>query len=513
MMRLAAAVAARRGLRRYGLAFVLGVLAAGGLEPLSLFPLLIVAFAGLVWLLDGAEGGRVAFATGWLFGFGFFVAGLHWVVFPLLVDAGRFAWMIPFALILLPGGLALFIGVATWAATRLAASGGFRILALAVAWAAAEWIRGHAFTGFPWNLVGYTWIDVAAVLPAVGLMGVYGLSLLTVFAAASPAALVGGATRRGTAVPLAAALVVFGALGVYGGLQKAPAPGDDPALRLRIVQANIAQKLKWDAGERETNLLRHVQLSRTPGHETRDLIIWPETASTFAVRDGATVTQVIARAVSGDTRVLTGAPRVTGAGATFRGFNSLVAVDGRANVQASYDKHHLVPFGEYLPFRRVLARLGVDKMVQGSPVDFSPGPGVRTLHLAGLPGFSPLICYEAIFPGAVSDGRDRPAWLLSITNDAWFGPGAGPAQHFAMARMRAAEEGLPLVRAANTGISAVVDSLGRVQDRIDIGRRGIIDADLPPARTPTLYAQFGDLIFFTLLALSGLVLVGRRWRT
>jgi len=204
---------------------------------------------------------------------------------------------------------------------------------------------------------------------------------------------------------------------------------------------------------------------------------------------------------------------VTGAGATFRGFNSLVAVDGRANVQASYDKHHLVPFGEYLPFRRVLARLGVDKMVQGSPVDFSPGPGVRTLHLAGLPGFSPLICYEAIFPGAVSDGRDRPAWLLSITNDAWFGPGAGPAQHFAMARMRAAEEGLPLVRAANTGISAVVDSLGRVQDRIDIGRRGIIDADLPPARKPTLYAQFGDLIFFTLLALSGLVLVGRRWRT
>lgn len=512
MARLAAAVAARRGVRRYGLAFALGVLAAGGLEPLSLFPLLIIAFTGLVWLLDGAESGRSAFAVGWLFGFGFFVAGLHWVVFPLLVDAGRFAWMIPFALILLPGGLALFVGAATWTTTRLAASGGQRILALALAWAAAEWIRGHAFTGFPWNLVGYTWIDVAAVLPATGLMGVYGLSFLTIFAAASPAALVGRAAQRGTAVPLVVALVVFGALGVYGGLQQAPSPGDEPALRLRIVQANIAQKLKWDAGERESNLLRHVQLSRTPGHETRDLIIWPETASIFAVRDGATVTQVIARAVSGDTRVLTGAPRVTGTGETFRGFNSLVAVDGQANVQASYDKHHLVPFGEYLPFRGVLARIGVDKIVQGSPVDFSPGPGVRTLHLAGLPGFSPLICYEAIFPGAVSDDRDRPAWLLSITNDAWFGPGAGPAQHFAMARLRAAEEGLPLVRAANTGISAVVDSLGRVQDRLDIGRRGIIDADLPLARAPTLYARFGDLIFFTLLALSGLILVGWRWR-
>jgi len=511
--RLAAAVAARQGIRRYGLAFVLGVLAAGGLEPLSLYPLLVIAFTGLVWLLDGAEGGRSAFAVGWLFGFGFFVAGLHWVVFPLLVDASRFAWMIPFALVLLPGGLALFSGAAAWAATRLAGSGGFRILAIAVAWAGAEWLRGHVFTGFPWNLVGYTWIDVAAVLPAVGLMGVYGLSFLTVFAAAAPAALFGGPTARGTAIPLVAALVVFGALGIYGGVQKAPAPSGETALRLRIVQANIAQKLKWDAGERETNLLRHVQLSRTPGHESRDLIIWPETASTFPVRDGATVTQVIARAVSGETRVLTGAPRVTGSGATFRGFNSLVAVDGQANVQASYDKHHLVPFGEYLPFRGALARLGIDKIVQGSPVDFSPGAGVRTIHLAGLPGFSPLICYEAIFPGAVSDDRDRPAWLLSITNDAWFGPGAGPAQHFAMARMRAAEEGLPLVRAANTGISAVVDSLGRVQDRLDIGRRGVIDADLPTARPPTLYARFGDLIFFTLLAFSAIALGGRRWQS
>ena len=510
--RLAAAVAARRGLRRYGLAFVLGVLAAGGLEPLSLFPLLVVAFTGLVWLLDGTTEGRARFIIGWLFGFGFFVAGLHWIVFPLLIDASRFAWMIPFALILLPGGLGLMIGAATWVAPRMAADGGFRILALAIAWAGAEWIRGHVLTGFPWNLVGYTWIDVAPVLSAAGLMGVYGLSLLTVFAAAAPAALARGRMATATAVPIVGALVIFGALGVYGALQSAPMPTGEPSVRLRIVQANISQKLKWDAGERETNLLRHVQLSRTPGHETRDLIIWPETASTFAVRDYVTVTQVIAGAVSGETRVLTGAPRITGAGETFRGFNSLVAVDAQANVQASYDKHHLVPFGEYLPLRSVLARLGIEKIVQGSPVDFSPGDGARTLHLTGLPGFSPLICYEAIFPGAVALEHDRPAWLLSITNDAWFGSGAGPAQHFAMARMRAVEEGLPLVRAANTGISAVVDSRGQVRDQLDVGQRGVIDADLPQARAPTLYARFGDLIFFTLMALGGLALLARRWR-
>jgi len=222
--RLAAAVAARRGLRRYGLAFILGVLAAGGLEPLSLFPLLLIAFTGLVWLLDGATEGRARFIIGWLFGFGFFVAGLHWIAFPLLVDASRFAWMIPFALVLLPGGFGLLIGAATWTATRIVPEGGSRVLALAVAWAAAEWIRGHVFTGFPWNLVGYTWIDVAPVLPAAGLMGVYGLSLLTVFAAAAPAALARGRSAQRTAAPAVGALVIFGALGVYGALQHVLTP-------------------------------------------------------------------------------------------------------------------------------------------------------------------------------------------------------------------------------------------------------------------------------------------------
>lgn len=514
MTRFAAAIAARTGLRRYGLAVLLGVLASGSLAPLNLLPLLILAFTGLVWLLDGANSARVAFATGWAFGFGFFVAGLHWIVFPLLVDAASFAWMIPFAVILLPGGLALFVGAATWAAVALAWSGAGRILALAIAWTLAEWVRGHLFTGFPWNLIGYVWVDSTAIVQTAGLIGVYGLSFATVFAAAAPAALVRRQDTGAVAavLPVAAAAVTFVVAALYGAVLAAPKPIASDGLRLRIVQANIAQKLKWAPGERETNLLHHVQLSRSPGVETRDLIVWPETASTFTVGPGAAVTEVIARAAPESAYVLTGAPRVEGTGDTFRAFNGLVAVDARAQVRATYDKHHLVPFGEYLPLRALLGRLGVDRLVQGSSVDFSAGPGSRTVRLDGVPGFSPLICYEAIFPGGVVDRRDRPAWLLNVTNDAWFGPAAGPAQHFAMARMRAVEQGLPLVRAANTGISAVVDSFGLVQQRLDVGVRGVIDADLPGARPPTLYARFGDLIVFTLLALAGLSLAARRWR-
>jgi len=512
--RLAAAIAARRGIRRYGLAALLGVLAAGALAPLNIVVLVIVAFTGLVWLLDGADTRRSAFLIGWAFGFGFFVAGLHWIVYPMLVDAGRFAWMIPFALFFLPGGLALFAGAATLGAVMLGWQGAFRVLSLAVAWTLAEWLRGHVLTGFPWNLVGYTWVEIAPMLQASAYLGVYGLSFVTVFAAASPAAFAPGrAVERGAPWPVVIAVAAIAMLAVAGAMRSAVDVLPAEPVRLRIVQANIPQALKWNREERERNILRHIQLSRGPGHETRDLVIWPETASTFPIGSGDRIAAVVARAVSGSAQLVTGAPRVSGSRDTFRAYNSMVALDADGTVVAGYDKHHLVPFGEYLPLRSLLARFGIDKMVQGSPVDFSPGSGARTVYLSGVPGFSPLICYEAIFPGAVRDAFDRPAWLLSLTNDAWFGPNAGPAQHFAMARMRAAEEGLPLVRAANTGISAVVDAHGRVQDRLDTGMRGVIDADLPPRLPTTLYGRFGDVIVFTLLAMGVLVVGVRRRRS
>jgi apolipoprotein N-acyltransferase len=512
MERLARAIAARRGLRRYGLAVLLGVLAAGGLAPLNVVVLLVVAFTGLVWLLDGATDRRTAFAIGWAFGFGFFVAGLHWIVYPLLVDAGRFAWMIPFALTLLPGGLALFVGLATWAAHSLGWRGALRILALAVAWTAAEWLRGHVLTGFPWHLIGYAWMDVGPVLRAGAYLGVYGLSFVTVFAAAALAGFAPGpGAARGSPWPAGAAVVAICAAALLGGFAGTDPVRTTESIRLRIVQPNIPQALKWDRGERERNLFRHIELSRAPGHETRDVVIWPETASTFPIDSGSAVAEVAARALTGPAHLIAGAPRVTGTGDDFRAYNGLVVLDADTQVVASYDKHHLVPFGEYLPLRKLLGRLGVEKLVQGSPVDFSPGTGPRTLRVPGLPGFSPLICYEAIFPGAVAAADQRPAWLLSLTNDAWFGPNAGPAQHFAMARMRAVEEGLPIVRAANTGISAVVDAGGRVQDRLDTGVKGVIDADLPPPHGRTFYSRFGDLVVFTLLAF-GIVLIGLRRR-
>lgn len=513
MGRLAAAVAARRGPRRYGLAVLLGVLAAGGLAPLNLIVLLVVAFTGLIWLLDGVETRRGAFAVGWAFGFGFFVAGLHWIVFPLLVDAGRFGWMIPFAITLLPGALAVFVGLATLAAWMTGWRGAMRVLVLAVAWTLAEWVRGHVLTGFPWNLIGYAWMDVAPVLRTAAYVGVYGLSFATVFAAASPAAFAPGPERAsGTARPVIFAVVAMTVLAGLGLQRLDHVELDREAVRLRVVQPNISQELKWSRDERERNLLEHIQLSRNPGHDTRDVVIWPETASTFPIETGTQVAQVVARALSDSAHLITGAPRIESSGGVFQAFNSLTVLDTRAEVVATYDKHHLVPFGEYLPLRGVLARLGVEKLVQGSAVDFSPGAGPQTVSFGRVPGFSPLICYEAIFPGAVADPFDRPSWLLSLTNDAWFGPNAGPAQHFAMARMRAVEEGLPLVRAANTGISAVVDAHGRVLQKLVSGEKGVIDAVLPPPLPPTLYGRFGDIIMFTLLGVASLLIVAvRRW--
>ena len=316
---------------------------------------------------------------------------------------------------------------------------------------------------------------------------------MTVLAAAAPAALAVPRAderpgRRPWLLP-AAAFGLLAALWVGGQARLALAPDRAATdVQLRLVQANVDQSLKWQEDAREAALVRHVQLSRRPGFETADLVIWPEAAATFYIDESAPVRAFVAQAAPPGGLLLTGAPRRTrSAGRTIAFWNSLHALTPAGAIAATYDKHHLVPFGEYVPLRAVLP---LPLLAYGAH-DHSPGPGPRTLRLPGVPPFSPLICYEAIFPGAaVARGiapDERPAWLLNITNDAWFGHTAGPYQHFQAARMRAVEEGLPLVRAANTGISAVVDAYGRVVGRLGLGETGVLDAALPPAlagRTP-----------------------------
>lgn len=512
--------------RRVALAILLGALSALALPPWHYVPLIIPAFTGLLWLLDAAAQSprplRAAAVTAWLFGAGHFLVGVHWIAEPFLVDAARHGWLIPFALAGLAGGLALFpaaTGLITIAlARRFALVGIARALAFAAVWVVFEWLRSWLFTGFPWNLTGYVWAATPEVMQAAAYAGIFGLSLMTVAAGAAPAALAGSGARAWIAVALLT-IVVPAAVWSGGAMRLAGAPAygpDDtvamvPGVRLRIVQANIPQRRKWQADLRAGHLQRHIALSRQSPARPSSLppthVIWPETAVPFFLANDDEARAVAARAAPRGGALITGAVRRGNVPGDGQFWNAAHAITGDGRIVATYDKAHLVPFGEYVPLRGILP---LDKLVPGQG-DFSAGRGRQTLAVPGLPPVSPLICYEAIFPGAVARQDARPGWLLNLTNDAWFGAFAGPQQHFAIAATRAVEEGLPLVRAANTGISAVIDPYGRPVAMLGLGVEGVIDSGLPRA-LPTLtpYAHWGNALPAGLVGIVVLLVVALR---
>lgn len=488
------AIADLRGWRRILAAVLAGAAAAAALPPVSAAPLLFIAFPALLVIIGGATRPASAFLSGWWFGFGFFVAGLYWLAWPLTLDLVRFGWMIPFAVFGISGVLAAFPAVAAALAYR--AKGAARILFFAAAWTATEWLRGYVFTGFPWNLIATAWTEFEPMVQPAALAGAYGLGLLTVAVAAAPVLLVEPGLRLGERV---AGVAVAGALlagfALWGADRIAAADARPvEGVRLRLVQGNIKQELKWDQSRRAATFAHYIALTRGAGFERITHVVWPETAIDYRF-----VTDYEPVRIEGERRqqLVAAIPK---AGALILGairdadrdwFNSVHVVSPAGAVLATYDKHHLVPFGEYVPLRGVLRRFGIEQIAHGVG-DYNAGPGPRTLPVPGAPPVSPLVCYEAIFPGNVA-GSTRPGWLLNVTNDAWFGYTSGPYQHFAAARLRAVEEGLPLVRAANTGITAVVDSYGRVIGRLRLQTTGVLDADLPRTTPePTLYARVGD---------------------
>lgn len=504
IQRAALITAGLAGWPRYVAAILLGALAAMALPPFDLAPVLVVSFVGLVWLEDGSVDARAAFALGWSFGFGFFVAGLYWIGAALLVDVQQFWWLLPFAVIGVPAGFGLFTGAALLtshiACDRLSLVGTARILVLVAVWMIAEWLRGHILTGFPWNLIGYAWSGgfpgSLAPLQSVSLFGIYGLSLLTVLAAALPARL-GDLTGGRRAAPLVAVLVVV-ALAGFGTLRLAQ---DDhglvPGVTLRLVQPSIPESLNNDPSAERANFRRLLALTTTPAATAPTIIVWPEgIAPPFLARDEA-ARRAIAATLAPGAIALVGTVRTDPMPAQPQHFwNSLAAIDDHGAIAASYDKFHLVPFGEYVPLREVLP---INKITPGT-TDFSSGPGPQTITIAGVPPFSPLICYEAVFPAEVVDEAERPDWLLNITNDAWYGFTSGPFQHLAIARVRAVEEGLPLVRDGNNGISAIIDAYGHVQQRLALDAVGVLDGRLPNKVPPTLYCRMGDGIFAAMIA-------------
>ena len=491
------------GWRRHAVAAGLGAAATLALPPVYLIPVLYAAFAGLVWMLPRGLRRRAAFFTGWWFGIGYFVCSLYWIGFAPITYSLDLIWVLPFAVVGLPIIMAAFHGGATLLATLWGGGNLRRALLLALAWGATEWLRGHVLSGFPWNLAGYSWLGSDSLAQAASVFGMYGVTLLAVTAAALTAGIAGGPLRRRwMSLGLAVAIPVVAWAGGNVRLAGAPALDDQmlPGVGLRLVQANIPQREKWDRRliRRNFDLQMSLSIADRPHWVTH--IVWPETAATIDLTGNAEVRKAVASIVPAGGLLLTGTPRRERG--PDRIWNAMVAVDGSGNITAVFDKFHLVPFGEYMPFRAILP---FNKATPGT-LDFSAGPGPQTIDLAGLPPVSPLICYEAIFPGETVDAGRRPGWLLNLTNDAWYGNTAGPHQHLAITRARAIEEGIPLVRSANTGISAVFDSYGREIGRIGLSEQGIMDTGLPRAAAIIpVYARIGDyahLFLMTIVFLS-----------
>lgn len=492
-----------------GMALILGAVGALAFAPLFIFPAIILALSGIWFFLDRGIDHNDSFSKvfwlGWWFGLGHFTAGLYWIAHALTVDLASFWWLIPFALFGIPAILGVFTGV-SFMLLKLWPYGGIsRAFAFAGIWVGFEWFRGHLFTGFPWNLLGYTCAFSPEMVQIASIAGVYGLSLLVLLIGISLNYLVG---KEFFVRCIILTLYLTTALGWLWGTVRLEHPDllESPPLAIRLVQPSIPQSLKWDPDQKEVNFKELLALTIRPSHLPLKVIVWPETAVPFFLEQEDFRRQLISEVIPKGGLLFTGALRRTPPGVVpVEIWNSLLVLNDQGTIVAQYDKSHLVPFGEYIPFRNISDRIfgkGSIKKITAGIMDFTPGPGPESISLPeGLPSFSGLVCYEVIFPGAViNPTQDRPGWMINVTNDGWYGHTSGPYQHLEMTRFRAVEEGMPLVRAANSGISAVFDAYGRSLGNLGLGQKGVLDVYLPPpTRVVPFYARWGDWITLMLI--------------
>ena len=512
------------GWRRWLLAFVAGAVSALAMAPFNAWPVLFLTFSALVWLIDGVGNRRwrgviTAAATGWWFGFGYFLAGLYWIGYAFLVDAPTFGWLLPIAVLGLPAVLAIYTGFGVALARLLWTRGALRVLALAVAFMAAEWLRGHLLTGFPWNAFGYALVEPLALAQTTSVIGIWGLTFITVAVCASPATLADDrAETRWTWLPLALAIAILAVMGGYGTARLIRNPTElVDGVRLRIMQPNLAQDTKFNYAAKQRILDRYIALSnrasgpQSLGANDATHLIWPESAFPFFLAREPDALAQIAQLLHGRTVLITGAVRLAEPvnPADPKAYNSIYVIGRDGSVVSVYDKVHLVPFGEYLPFQRLLEAIGLRQLTKQTG-GFLAGDRHRSIAVPGAPLALPLICYEIIFPGEVMPKGRRPAWMINVTNDGWFGISTGPYQHLQQARIQAIEEGLPLARAANTGISAIVDPLGRIIHSLPLGSEGVIDSPLPRPLGQTIYGRVGDVPAAMLVAIALIAIIRRQ---
>jgi apolipoprotein N-acyltransferase len=523
LTRISHAVVLATGWRRAGIAFVAGAASALALAPFNAWPILFLTLPMLVWLIDGSAAGRWggawnAAVAGWCFGLGYFLAGVYWIGYAFLVDAKTFGWLLPVAVGGLPAYLALYTALGLAVARLIWVRGPVRLLALPVALTAAEWLRGHLLSGFPWNTFGYALTEPLALAQSVSLVGVWGLTFLSVAIFATPAVLADDSSD--TPHPFRApvlALVLLAAMMGFGLARLAThKTGYVEGVKLRIMQPNVPQDAKFNYAAKGEIMAHYLRLSnRATGPQSkgaRDFtyLIWPESAFPFFLTREPDALAQIAALLKPHTELITGAVRAAQSSSPghLRAYNSVYVIDPDGSIRGIYDKVHLVPFGEYLPFEPWLEKLGLQNLTK-QVGGFLAGDRRRAMDVPGAPKMLPLICYEAIFPGQAVPHGERPGWIVNLTNDGWFGISTGPYQHFQQARVTAIAEGLPLVRAANTGISGVIDPLGRVVKSLPLGVDGVIDAPLPRAIAPTPYADYGDYAMILFMVVS-LAIIGRR---
>ncbi len=515
--------------KQYFAAFILGSVSASAFAPLYFFPLAIVAFSGLFLLSDHFQNdNRKSFWIGWFFGFGQFVFGLYWISISLFVDISKFFWLLPFALFLIPAVLAVYTGLVLLMTNiiskKLVIKSWRKILLLAVIWVFFEFLRSILFTGFPWNLLGYSFLFSTSLSQLASVFGVYGLSLIAVIFYCSGALFFQFKFKKKSlkkilkfspdknSEPFLACVAVFIALMWILGSYRLNNFQEHlfPNATFRLVQPAIKQEEKWD--RRYDTFLENVRLSHKAGFENVNYVVWSESAVPYAINPMTTqgLLADIASAAPKKGFIITGALRSEfkeesdGAKELSKIWNTIFAINSQGQIVESYDKNHLVPFGEYIPFANYLPF--ISKITNGA-INFSEGEGLKTIKLSSeSPSFSPLVCYEVIFPGNIIDKSNPPKFLLNLTNDAWFGSSSGPYQHFDMVRMRSIEYGMPTIRVANSGISGLINPVGEVVATIPLNQKGIIDVILMENLPRTIYLKFGNKIVlwisFILLAIS-----------
>lgn len=491
------------GKKIFYLSFFFGLLISSALPPIYIIPLAVAGFTGHLLQLDLCSNKKQSFWLGWWLGWGYFTGGLYWISFALLTDFKNFGWMMPFAIFGISAVLAFYTAIISMLTFMLPFKSVSRVLIFAVLWVVFEMLRGILFTGFPWNLIGYIWTFSDSMLQLTSITGIWGLSFVTVIAFAMPFTLFKKGGIKASAI-CAVMLAVIWAGGYYRLSNGKTEMVDN--VKLRIVQANIAQDNKWDINLRNQIVRKYLAMTKSEGFDAVTHVVWPESALPFFMEPDSELVAAIKEVVPKNGAVITGSMHVQQGGYGFieKIWNSLHVIDDKGDIIAVYDKHHLVPFGEYVPLRGILP---VEKITHGHS-DFSEGTGVATLSIPNFPKFSPLICYEAIFPGAVIDKNNMPEAMINVTNDAWYGKSSGPYQHFEMVRVRAAEHGIPLIRSANTGISAVIDPYGRIVAETELGEDAVLDSPLPKNLiNPTIYDMLGDFVISLFMVLACILAV------